>query len=190
MPKAVVVIKSDTAFETLKELLSQAEIDEIVHLHNGIEARMYFVSGKKAELAVISVPLEDETGTELACEINEKYFSAVIAIAGAEIIKNVQKKIASCGGVAVLRQSVRASVAQAASSAVAINSELMRVRLENAELKRRMDDIKLVDRAKCVLIHYLRISEPEAHKLIQKQAMDRRLNVTDVAKNILNTYEE
>ena len=56
---------------------------------------------------------------------------------------------------------------------------------ENKELK----DVKLVDRAKCVLVEYLRISEADAHRQIQKRAMDMRVPQVVIAKDILKTYE-
>lgn len=52
-----------------------------------------------------------------------------------------------------------------------------------------LSEIKLVNRAKCVLIEYLRISEKEAHRQIQKRAMDQRITLTEVAMDILKTYE-
>lgn len=48
----------------------------------------------------------------------------------------------------------------------------------------------MVDRAKCLLIQYQNLTEPQAHRFIEKQAMDRRLTRLDVARQILTTYEE
>jgi len=56
-------------------------------------------------------------------------------------------------------------------------------------LETKLRDMKLIDRAKCVLVQYLRISEAEAHRQIQKRAMDMRLTQTEVAQDILKTYE-
>ena len=47
----------------------------------------------------------------------------------------------------------------------------------------------VIDRAKCTLVEYLRISEADAHRQIQKRAMDMRLPLAAVAKDILKTYE-
>ena len=60
---------------------------------------------------------------------------------------------------------------------------------EKEKLKSRISEIKLVDRAKCTLIEYLRMSEEQAHHYIEKQAMDFRLTKVEVAKNILKIYE-
>ena len=47
----------------------------------------------------------------------------------------------------------------------------------------------MVDRAKCALIQYLHMSEPDAHRYIEKQAMDLRITRQEVAEEILKTYE-
>ena len=66
---------------------------------------------------------------------------------------------------------------------------LLGLRIENAQLQHRLDELRLVDRAKCVLIQYLGIGEPQAHRYIEKQAMDRRVPRTEIAREILKTYE-
>ena len=63
------------------------------------------------------------------------------------------------------------------------------LREENLALENRLRDAKLIDRAKCTLVEYLRISESDAHRQIQKRAMDMRLPLAAVAKDILKTYE-
>ena len=60
---------------------------------------------------------------------------------------------------------------------------------ENVQLKSRLEEIKLIDRAKCVLMQCLAMSEPQAHKFIERQAMDLRISKKRVAEQVLNTYE-
>ena len=46
-----------------------------------------------------------------------------------------------------------------------------------------------MDRAKCLLIEHRHLSEAEAHRAIEKQAMDQRLPRARVAQLILDRYE-
>lgn len=50
-------------------------------------------------------------------------------------------------------------------------------------------DRKIIDRAKRALSKYLGLSEPEAHRYIEKHAMDLRVTRVDVAVSILKVYE-
>ena len=60
---------------------------------------------------------------------------------------------------------------------------------ENFKLQTKIEEIRLVNRAKCCLIQYLKFSEPQAHRYIEKQAMDTRQTRKEVAQRILSTYE-
>nr|WP_283242870.1 ANTAR domain-containing protein [Fumia xinanensis] len=60
---------------------------------------------------------------------------------------------------------------------------------ENVRLQKKIEEIRLVDRAKCALIEYLGMTEAQAHRHIEKQAMDLRMTRREVAQGILQTYE-
>ncbi len=47
----------------------------------------------------------------------------------------------------------------------------------------------MISRAKCVLMQCLAMSEPQAHKYLEKQAMDLRISKKNVAEQVLTTYE-
>ncbi|MFA6841361.1 MAG: ANTAR domain-containing protein, partial [Sphaerochaetaceae bacterium] len=67
---------------------------------------------------------------------------------------------------------------------------LVSLRSENSKLQRKIEEIKLVDRAKWALIQYLHMNEQQAHRYIEKQAMDLRQSRRDVAERIIKTYEQ
>ncbi|MFR2970394.1 MAG: ANTAR domain-containing response regulator, partial [Christensenellaceae bacterium] len=57
------------------------------------------------------------------------------------------------------------------------------------QLRTKLEDIKLLNRAKSCLISYLGMTEPQAHRYIQKHAMDARITPREVSEEILKTYE-
>ena len=59
---------------------------------------------------------------------------------------------------------------------------------EKSKLTKQLDDIKTIDRAKCCLIQYLNLTENQAHRHIQKLAMDTRRSQREIADDILRTY--
>ena len=65
----------------------------------------------------------------------------------------------------------------------------LEIKTETAGLHHKIEEIRLIDRAKCVLIQYLGLTEPQAHRYIEKQAMDRRVSRREVAAGILAAYE-
>ena len=63
------------------------------------------------------------------------------------------------------------------------------LRQENVKLQSKIEEIRLVDRAKCALIQYLSMTEEQAHHFIEKQAMDMRTTKREIAEGILKSYE-
>ena len=51
-----------------------------------------------------------------------------------------------------------------------------------------MNEIRLVNRAKWLLISEVKMDEPSAHRYIEKQAMDRCISKREVAEEIIKTY--
>ena len=63
------------------------------------------------------------------------------------------------------------------------------LRAENARLTEKIAQLRLVDRAKCYLIEHKGCTEADAHRLIEKQAMDTRRSRGEVAREILEGAE-
>ena len=51
-----------------------------------------------------------------------------------------------------------------------------------------MAEIRLVNKAKWLLISELKMSEPDAHRYIEKQAMDRCIAKRAIAEEIIKLY--
>ena len=62
----------------------------------------------------------------------------------------------------------------------------MLLQLHRRAMPRRSgQDRQLVDQAKAMLMEQLHLTEPEAHHLLQKQAMDHGMKMTDYAAKII-----
>ena len=65
---------------------------------------------------------------------------------------------------------------------------LRRSEKKTLTLEEKMEEIRLVNRAKWLLISELKMTEPNAHRYIEKQAMDRCISRRQVAEEIIKTY--
>ena len=73
-------------------------------------------------------------------------------------------------------------------TAVRIQLEQMQHKTEKLEAK--VADIRIINRAKLLLVQHLQMTETEAHKYIEKQAMDTSMRRRTIAENIIRTYED
>ncbi len=73
--------------------------------------------------------------------------------------------------------------------AIATKERLLVLERKNQQLESKLEQMKTVNHAKWVLIQYLKMDEYQAHKYIERQAMDRRVTLREVAEGIIKTYE-
>lgn len=59
---------------------------------------------------------------------------------------------------------------------------------KSLSIEEKMAEIRLVNKAKWILISQLSMSEPESHRYIEKQAMDRCVTRRSIAEEIIRTY--
>ena len=60
---------------------------------------------------------------------------------------------------------------------------------KNESLREKMADIRVVNRAKWLLISRLGMTEEDAHYYIEKQAMDTRISRREAAEEIIRAYD-
>lgn len=139
-------------------------------------------------LVVVNAPLEKEFGLELAVNALG-YGCGVIIAAPQKVCDEIAAKIGNRDIFILPKPFNHTTLLQAIRfvTLTKTNSDVLKTEKEQLETKLR--DTKLIDRAKCVLVQYLRISEKDAHRQIQKRAMDMRTTQAEVAKDIIKTYE-
>lgn len=141
------------------------------------------------ELIIINTPLSDEFGIELVLDIAEKSLSAILLLVNSEAKEQVQDKVSVTGAFVISKPLNRQMLLQSVPFILSSKQIIQTLREQNIALKRKIDDTKIVERAKFSLIKYLGLDESQAHRYIQKQAMDLRVPPRVVADNILKTYE-
>ncbi|MCR4940258.1 MAG: ANTAR domain-containing protein [Treponemataceae bacterium] len=73
-------------------------------------------------------------------------------------------------------------------TAIAVSYKVKMLQSQTTKLKIKMEEIRLVNRAKMLLMQTLKLTEQEAHHYIEKEAMNRGLRKTAVAEEIIKTY--
>jgi len=188
MESALIVTFSEKSAAYFTEILSAASINQIVALPSCAEARRLLLE-RDFDLVIINAPLRDETGENLSRHIASRGISQVLLVVKSEYFDAVSNLCEDDGVLVVAKPINRAVLGLALSLAKSAQGRLKRMQAENSKLKQKIEDIRVVDRAKCILISYLNMSEQEAHRYIEKQAMDMRTAKRAIAEGILKTYE-
>lgn len=190
MEKALIVSGSSQGLDVLvKMVMSCTGIKNVSTITSGAETRR-LVSNTDYDIIIINTSLSDEFGHELSIYLAEHTNSGIILICKSAITDEISERVIDYGVCVIPKPVNKTLFFQAVKLATATRSRIMGYQRENARLQVKLDEIKLINRAKCVLMQYLKLTEPQAHRYIEKQAMDTRQTKMEVAKSILLRYEQ
>lgn len=172
----------------LKSLLPAHTFSAVNIAKNSEEARRLLSRGNY-DLAIIDTPLPSESGIELALDIAESSYCSVILSVNAERLDETRYKVEDMGVVTVEKPLQREQFDSALHLCMATRNRLLILEKENEKLRTKLEEMRLVNRAKWALCENLGMDEPSAHRYIEKKAMDNRITRLSVAKQILKEYQ-
>ena len=189
MGSIMIVSSSPKGTALLVELLKAQDLTSLTPVTSGGEARRKLVQDE-FEMVIINTPLSDEFGQELAYFITERTEAGVIMLVKSELMEDIGLQAEDYGVFVVEKPIGKSLFYQAIKLVITSRRRMLGLKKENLKLQNKIEEIRLVNRAKCVLIEYLNMSEEQAHKYIEKQAMDRRTSRKSIAENILKVYRD
>lgn len=187
MGKALIVCDAPKGVEMFRDFLIQNDYKDIVVVDNGEEAKRNLVDFDY-DLCLINSPIKGKSGEQLSIDIAEKNICQVILFVKAEYLEEITERVENFGVITVGRPINRQLFWGAVKLAKVAQQRIHMAQQENKKLQSKLDSLKVVSRAKCLLISYEGMSEEEAHKYIERKAMDDRSSRVDVAKWIIGNY--
>ncbi len=185
---AVLIVSSSEKFTlAARDLLPPTDYWPVESVGNAGEARRRLPEGS-FDLVLIQTPLRDEFGSRLAMDICRSSGAGVLLLVKKELYDDVYAEVMEQGVMVLPVPASVQTVAQTLRILCAARERLRRMEEKQATVEEKIEEIRLVNRAKWLLIERLQMTETEAHRYIEKQAMDLRLTRKEVAENIINTY--
>jgi response regulator NasT len=188
MESALIISGREKSAAMFAEILASASITPLAVLQTCGEAKRLLLE-RDFDLVVVDAPLRDESGESLSRYIAARGASQVILAVKNEYFAAVCAACESDGVLTVSKPMNRDIFWSALTLAKSTHGRIRRIQDENAKLKQKIDDIRIVDRAKWILVSHMNMHEKEAHRYIEKQAMDLRTTKRKIAEGILKTYE-
>ena len=182
MGRALIVSAGASSNEYISARLTELGYARPIIVPSAAEARRRMLESD-FELIVVNSPLPDEFGHELCADAVEKTDAGVIFLAKAAAAEQLLTLLSEEGVLLVTKPFSNTFFLQAIQMAAASNHRLLLLRQE------KRARVGLVSRAKCCLIELGRMTEAEAHRYIEKKAMDTRRDRAEVAQEILDSYD-
>lgn len=185
--EALIVTGSDKSFSVIADVVRATGSYNIVRANSGVASRRVF-SVRDFDVAIVS-GITDESGKDLASFLAESCTTGIILIEDSFTCEEVAEKLSGQGVIVLPKPLSRSLLVIAIRMVEAANARMQKLRRANVDLSREVEDMRLINRAKYVLIESLGYTENRAHRFIEKRAMDERKTKREIALEILKTYE-
>ena len=183
----MIVSTTDKALGFFQKILPKEQFYPLIWAHSAGEAQRELVN-RSVDIVVINAPLTDEMGTELAIELAHSNSCGVMMMVKNDVYEQVSYKVEEYGVLTLPRPCTAQQAFQTMKLLLATQQRLKALEQKTASLEEKMKEIRLVNRAKGLLMDNLKFTEQEAHRYIEKAAMDNCKKKSEIAQNIINTY--
>ena len=184
MGRALIVSAGASSNEYIAARLAEMGYARPVILPSGAEAR------RRMPDADFDLIVVNAFGHELCMDAVASTDAGVVFLVKAAQAEQLLAPLNEQGVLLLSKPFSNTLFVQAMHMAAASNHRLQRLRQENARLQDKISQIRLVSRAKCCLVEHAHLTEAEAHRRIEKLAMDTRRDRTEIAQEILDSYED
>ena len=140
------------------------------------------------DIVIVNTPLPDEFGVNFAIDTGADTNSGVLLCINADLFEEVTDKCEEYGVLTISKPTSRQIVKQSLKLLEATRRRLHRMEKKTASFEEKLAEIKEINRAKWLLIENLNMSENDAHKYIERSAMDTRRPKIDIAREIIEEY--
>lgn len=183
----LVVSPAGRGADFLASVFDAPTFDPVVNALSAGEARR-LLSSEQYDLIAVNSPLPDETGIDFCIDAAQGP-SGVMLFVKNDIYEIVSSQCTREGIFVIPKPNTQRNVAQSVTLLCAICERLRKYEKKTRTLREKMDSIRIVNRAKWLLIERLGMTEQDAHGYIEMEAMNRRCTSREIAEEIIRMYE-
>lgn len=165
-----------------------SETNYEVTLSDTVQKAKRLLVEKDFDIIIVNSPVIDDFGMDFAIDEAIRDISGIIMFVTPELETEVYYKTCEYGILTLIKPTSKGILLQTLMllSATIIKKEAMREKPKN--LRARLEEIKIINTAKMLLIEHKHISEDEAHKYLEKRAMNLRKSKVKIASEIIEDY--
>lgn len=188
LENALIISNLEKSTEFFIDMAKSISCEKIVTVKTCGEARRLLLE-RDFDLCIINAPLQDESGENLSKHISSNGIGQVILCVKSEYYEEMSAIVEDYGVITISKPINKNLFWSTLKLAKATLNKMKVLQKENDRLTQKIADIRITSRAKVILMSCYNMSEQEAHKYIEKQAMDMRITKRAFAEEILKTYE-
>ncbi len=188
MKKALIISKTEASIKAVASLLEGGGWNDI-HCSTCVDDAKRKLKDNTFELIVVNAPLDEENGLEFSCRCAEETKACIILIVAKAKSLDAFDMVSKYGVMVISKPLNTREFMNIIGFAAAYRKRLTDSLDEAEKLKSELEEVKVINRAKLLLMQCLTMSEAQAHRYIEKQAMNMRTSKLKIAKQVIRTYQ-
>ena len=183
---SVLVVSAAEKFNAaLLPLLPSSGYDPVRVVSDVSSAKRAFAE-RPFDFVIINAPLPDDMGLRLAVDVCGGTETVALLMLREAYYSEVTKRLTPYGVFTLLKPTSAGRLETALQWMATARERLRKTEKKTLTLQEKMEEIRLVNRAKWLLIERNGMDEPQAHRYIEKQAMDRCVTRRVIAQEIID----
>ena len=186
----ILITSQNEIFNAQLSKMFPPEVINMLDYANNCALSRRMILERNYEILIVNTQLSDETGVNLAIDAAEINKMGVILFANPEKYNEYYDKVHEYGVLTLPNTAGSETFIQTLRLLCATRQRLQTLEKKNMSFSERMAEVRLISEAKLLLIQKVKLSEDEAHKYIERYAMNNRITFALAAKVIINQYKE
>ncbi|MBQ9207214.1 MAG: ANTAR domain-containing protein [Treponema sp.] len=178
---SVLVVTKDTKISSLVSAILIPPLFELSVCTDFNEARRK--CGER-NFNIVLVDFAEGEGTDFAIDISDS-LSTILLLSPAQHFDQISYKVEPYGVLTLTSPFDQFYFYNMIKVAIAVQYKVQVLSSQTTKLKEKMEEIRIVNRAKMLLMQNKSMTEQEAHRYIEKQAMDTGSKKTAIATLII-----
>ncbi len=141
------------------------------------------------DVVVIDVSIPGKDGSDLAKSAVQSGVSGVLLLTSQDTFESASALAAQWGFMTLQSPVDPDLLKQSLNMLATVSRRMHELESRAADLQGKIDEMRVVNRAKLLLIQQFKMTEKQAHRFIEKNAMDRCVTRKAVAEKIIRTYD-
>lgn len=185
--KILIVSTSKKSADALAKILKRYMWNNIDFASSGVDTRRKTLRSGY-DLIIINSPLKDEQGNCLAVDMINATGASIILIAKNDIADIIASKVESDGVCVIKKPLQQQTFFSAVRLGIAFRARIKKLMILNDKSEKKLEELKIISRAKCLLVEKEKITEQGAHRYLEQQAMTKRESKINIASSIIKRY--
>ena len=184
---SVLIVSAQEEFESLVRRSLRGFV--MVDFRKNAAAARRCMLERYFDLIVADLPLPDEAGIEFALDAASQSRASILLVVPASGYEDIMDQVTDQGILVLARPMPRGRMDKAIRFLLSVQNRMQQMEKKIQSLEEKMEDLRIISRAKFLLVEKRHVTEEQAHRYLGRQAMNHGVSRRRIAQRVIEELE-